>query len=98
MYGLIGQIEAIPGKRAELAAILSGMARHMPGCLSYVVADDVENDDVLWITEVWVSVEHHAASLELAYVRDAIAAGQPLIAGFGLRFVTRPLSGIDGFN
>lgn len=92
MYGLIGQIRSLPGKREELAEILSGMAGHMPGCESYVVAEDQDDADLLWVTEIWVDASHHAASLELPQVRAAIAAGRPMIAGFGHRFETRPVS------
>lgn len=95
MYGLIGQMKAVPGRRAELAALLSGMATEMQGCLSYVVAEDVADADALWVTEVWIDAEHHSASLDLPEVQSAIAAGRPLIAGFGHRFETRPMSGVD---
>ena len=65
----------------------------MPGCLSYVVATDPNDVDALWVTEVWQSQADHAASLRLPAVQEAIAAGKPLIAGFGERFVTTPLGG-----
>jgi hypothetical protein len=35
MYGLIGKIEAVPGKRDDLARILLEGVSGMPGCLSY---------------------------------------------------------------
>lgn len=81
-YGLIGRIKAVPGKRAELLAILSDGAGSMPGCLSYVVAEDLTDAHAIWVTEVWVSKDAHAASLKLPRVRAAIARGRPLIAGF----------------
>lgn len=91
MYGLIGQMIATPGHRAELAAILLAGTKDMPGCRSYVVAEDLTNPDALWITEVWDSKELHGASLQLPGVQAAIARGRPLIAGFGSRTETRPL-------
>ena len=36
MYGLIGTMNAIPGKRDDLIAILVGSVGSMPGCLSFV--------------------------------------------------------------
>lgn len=93
MYGLIGRMKAAPGKRAELAAILLEGTDAMPGCLSYVVAEDSEDADALWITEVWDSAESHGASLSLPVVQAAIARGRPLIAGFDNRHETRPLGG-----
>ena len=53
MYGLIGRIRAVPGQRAALAAVMVEDGA-MPGCLSYVVAEDPADADVLWVTEVWV--------------------------------------------
>ena len=65
----------------------------MPGCLSYVVAQDPTDADALWVTEVWDSAQSHRASLALPSVRDAIAKGRPLIAGFDQRFETVPVGG-----
>lgn len=93
MYGLIGQIRAVPGKRDALAEILLEGTREMPGCLSYVIALDPADADGIWITEVWRSQADHQASLALLAVGEAIARGKPLIAGFGQRFVTRPVGG-----
>jgi len=94
MYGLIGKMIAAPGRRAELAALMLGGTGQMPGCLSYLLAEDPENADALWITEVWDSEASHRASLALPHVQETIAKARPLIAGFGERFVTRPLGGI----
>ena len=93
MYGLIGRMKAVPGKRAELAAILMEGTGDMPGCLSYIIAEDAEDADALWITEVWDKADSHRASLSLPAVQAAIARGRPLIAGFDNRHETRPLGG-----
>jgi quinol monooxygenase YgiN len=94
MYGLIGRILAVPGKRDELLAILVPGEGGMPGCLSYVVATDPENADAIWITEVWESEEAHRASLQIPAVQQAIAQDRPLIAGFDSRAETAPIGGI----
>jgi quinol monooxygenase YgiN len=90
MYGLIGKITVVPGQRDALIAILLGGIGDMPGmpgCLSYVVAKDPADENAIWITEVWDSQSSHKASLSLPSVKEAIARGKPLIAGFGERFV-----------
>jgi quinol monooxygenase YgiN len=92
-YGLIGQMMAQPGRRAELIAILAEGTAGMPGCLAYVIAEDRGDENAIWITELWDSEESHAASLELPSVQAAIAQGRPLIAGFGHRFETTPVAG-----
>lgn len=93
MYGLIGEIKAVPGKRDKLAAVLAGMGA-MPGCLSYVVANDATDADSLWVTEVWESPDANQDSLTLPNVQAAISKGRPLIAAFGTRIETDPVGGI----
>ena len=93
MYGLIGQIKAVPGGRDELALILAGMGS-MAGCHSYIVASDPADADSLWVTEVWESKQAHADSLSLPEVQEAISRGRALIAGFGTRIETDPVGGI----
>ena len=94
MYGLIGRIKAVAGRRGELAAVLVQEHGGMPGCLSYVVAEDPADADALWVTEVWVDQAAHRASLSLPAVQAAIARGRPLIAGFDSRVETNVLGGI----
>jgi quinol monooxygenase YgiN len=93
MYGLIGKMKTVPGQRDALIAILIEGVSGMPGCLSYVVAQDATDPDAIWITEVWESQKSHDASLTLPSVQAAIAKGRPLIAGFGERFETKPVGG-----
>ena len=93
MYGLIGRIKAVAGRRAELAAVLVQEDGSMPGCLSYIVAEDPADAAALWVTEVWVDQAAHRASLQLPAVQAAIAKGRPLIAGFDNRVETNVLGG-----
>ena len=94
MYGLIGKMLAQPGQRQALAAIMLANTQGMPGCLSYVVADDPTDDNAIWITEVWTDQASHRASLQLPQVQEAIRQARPIIAGFGERFETTPLGGV----
>jgi quinol monooxygenase YgiN len=94
MYGLIGKMEAVDGKRDELLAILLQSTARMPGCLSYVVAKDTADANAIWITEVWDRKESHDASLSLPAVKDAIAKARPLIAGFSNGVTTTPVGGV----
>ena len=91
MYGLIGNMTAVPGEREALIAILLESVGAMPGCLSYVVAKDPADEDTIWITEVWDSRDSHRASLSLPTVQQAIARGKPLIARFGNSVETEPV-------
>lgn len=93
MYGLVGSFKAAPGKRAELIAILLSDMGAMPGCLSYVVAEDPADAETVWVTEVWDSPASHKGSLGLAAVKSAIAKAMPLIAGFGEHRVLNVVGG-----
>lgn len=91
LYGLIGEMKAAPGKRAELIGYLLKGTSEMPGNLAYLIAEDAGNADSIWITEVWRSKDDHANSLQLPQVQATIAKARPLIAGFGTRVETRPV-------
>ena len=93
MYGLIGKLSATAGNRDALSSILLEGTGDMPGCLSYIIANDPSDPDALWITEVWDTQESHQASLKLPGVQAAITRGRPLIAGFSNRVETEPLGG-----
>ena len=93
MFGLIGKMTAAQGKRDELIAILLEGVANMPGCLSYIVAKDTSDPNVIWVTEAWDSKASHEASLSLPSVKAAIAKGRSLIAAFGDRVVTTPVGG-----
>lgn len=94
MYGMIGKITAAPGQRDALIALLLRGTEGMPGCLSYVVAKDAADADVLWVTEVWDSAQSHQASLQLPAVRAAITEARPLIRGFEKTAETVPAGGV----
>jgi quinol monooxygenase YgiN len=93
MYGLIGKMKAVAGKRDALTFILLAGLRDMPGNLSYIVANDPADEDMIWITEVWTDQAAHQASLSLPSVQAAITAGRPLIAGMESIATTVPIGG-----
>lgn len=93
MYGRLAHMTAAPGKRDPLIAILLNGTQRMPGCLSYIVAQDSTNPDGIWITEVWDSQASHSASLSLPAVKTAISQARPLIAEFDKPIETVPIGG-----
>lgn len=93
MYGLIGSFKAAEGQRADLVKLLLAEAGALPGCLSYVVAEDPADDVTVWVTEVWTDAAAHKASLQLPAVQAVIKQAMPLIAAFGEHRETRPVGG-----
>jgi quinol monooxygenase YgiN len=94
MYGLIVKLTVVPGKRDEMIGILKESAADMPGCLSYVVAKDSADENVVWVTEVWESVASHDASLSLPSVKNAMPQIKPLLSSFDKIAVTTPVWGV----
>ena len=93
MYGLIGKFIAADGKRDELIGYLLEGLRDMPGCLSYVVASDPAEPNLIWVTEAWTDAGSHKASLSLPSVQAAIQKARPLIAGMESIAETQPVGG-----
>jgi quinol monooxygenase YgiN len=91
MYGLIAKMAMICGRREEMIEILKESASNMAGCLSYVVAKDSADEDVLWVTEVWDSAVSHDASLSLPSVKNAIPRAKAIVSSFEKIAVTTPV-------
>ncbi|OZM82278.1 putative quinol monooxygenase [Pseudonocardia sp. MH-G8] len=83
MYGYIASMRTKPGLRDEVVALLlEGLdGLRATGCRSYVVSACATDEDRIWVTEVWESAEHHAASLQLPETRAAIARAMPMLTG-----------------
>jgi quinol monooxygenase YgiN len=94
MYGLIGKFRAKPGQRDALVAAMLDDDTPIPGCISFVVAHDPSDADVVWITEVWDSQASHKASLQMPSVKASIERAIPLIAKFDEQVETVPVGGI----
>lgn len=93
MYGLIVKMTVMPGRRDEVLERLADCSTGLPGCLSYVIAKDSADDNVLWVTEVWESETAHDASLTLRAVQAVIPQIRLLIADFQKIAVTEPIAG-----
>lgn len=93
MYGLIVKLTAVPGRRDEVIALLGESSAALPGCFSYLIAQDAADGNVLWVTEVWESEAAHDASLWLRAVQAAIPRIRPLVARLEKIAVTQPVVG-----
>ncbi len=91
MFGLIGQMLVADGRRDEVIGALLEGTKDMPGNIAYLIAEDLENANAIWITEVWQTPTDHENSLQLPSVQAAIAKARPFITGFGTRVETRPV-------
>lgn len=63
--------------------MLGGDDSHtVPGCLSFIVAEDATDSNVLWVTEVWQSQAAHEASLQAPTTKESFTDADTLIAAF----------------
>ncbi len=86
-FGLHGSLLATPGQRDALVTRMLEAARLMqdaPGCELYLVStSETDDDDAVWITEIWRTEADHDASLSLPGVPELIGRARPLIAEMG---------------
>jgi quinol monooxygenase YgiN len=82
-FANVGTMEAQPGKRDEVVAILTRREPHLDeaGCLLYEVGVSEEHPDTVFVMELWESADAHRTSLQLDSVRASIAEAMPLLTG-----------------
>lgn len=73
------KITLAEGQREAFIGILKTGTRDMPGNISYNITKDSADENLIWISELWVDEAAHKASLALPSVREAIAQGRPMI-------------------
>jgi quinol monooxygenase YgiN len=82
-FGMVGKLVAQPGQSQELLELLIAATRELQGadgCELYVVSQDRDDLDRIWVLEAWRDEAAHRASLDLPAVRGVIDRGVPLIA------------------
>jgi quinol monooxygenase YgiN len=95
-FGMQVRFTTRPGKGDEFVSILQGAALDLEdfeACLLYLVSQEADTPDVVWVTEVWVDNASHAASLEHPHVRSVIDRALPLLAGAPEALHLRPAGG-----
>lgn len=89
-FANVGTLGVTPGHRDELVAILTRRSPELAeaGCLLYEVGISDDQPEEVFVAELWESADAHAASLQLASVKEAIAEARPLLSGHmdGIRF------------
>ncbi|MGI8999951.1 MAG: putative quinol monooxygenase [Candidatus Limnocylindria bacterium] len=97
-FGLHGSLLATPGQRDALVKHMLDAAALMedaPGCDLYLVStSETDDDEAVWITEIWRTEADHDASLSLPGVPELIGRARPLIAGMGDSQRLVPIGGV----
>jgi len=84
MYAMTGNLVAQSGRRDELVDILkraASLVGQLPACHMYIVSEDLANETIVWVFEMWDDKDSHDASLTDARVRNLIAEAMPLMVG-----------------
>ncbi len=82
-YGYIGSMRAKSGHRDHVVSILLSDVDGLraAGCTIYIVSRAADDEDIIWVNEVWQSKQHHDESLQLPATKDAIARAMPMLTG-----------------
>ncbi len=83
-FALHNLLKAKPGQGDKLANILleaSKLIANANGCSLYMVSQDQQDTDAIWVTEVWQSEKDHELSLKIAGVSELIMKALPLLDG-----------------
>ncbi|BCJ55787.1 antibiotic biosynthesis monooxygenase [Actinoplanes sp. NBRC 14428] len=96
-YGYIGTMRTVQDHRDEVVRILLSGTQGLraAGCLLYVVSVSDSDSELIHVTEVWQSREHHDASLRLPETQAAIAQAMPLLTG---EFTREELTVVGGLG
>src|SRR5262245_3192969 len=82
-YGYFGSMKTRPGHRDEVLAILLSGADSLPalGCSLYAVGVCDADPDIIFVSEIWQSAQHHDRSLQLPEAKAAISKAMPMLTG-----------------
>ena len=84
MYLLHGKLTAKTGHTDELANILleaSKLVSTAKGCKIYVIGRDDNDQNSVYVTEIWDSKDDHDNSLKAEGVRELIMKVMPILDG-----------------
>ena len=84
MYLLHGKLTAKSGYQEELAKILleaSKLVSTAKGCKVYAIGKDGNDQNSVYVTEIWDSKDDHDNSLNVEGVRELIMKAMPILDG-----------------
>lgn len=84
MYLLHGKLTAKPKHADDLANILleaSNLVSTAKGCKLYVIGQDQNDLNAVYVTEIWDTKDDHDNSLKVEGVKELIMKAMPLLDG-----------------
>ena len=83
-YLLHGKLKAKQGQAYQLSNILieaSKLVSTAKGCRLYVISKEDNDNNSVFVTEIWDSKEDHDNSLNVEGVRELIGKAMPILEG-----------------
>jgi len=100
-YALINKMSVRPGKRDEVIEILlkSGAAfDDNPHCLLYLVSKDKQDENVIWIQDVWTDEPSHEIAMKNETMQQYIKQAMPLLTGMPEQIAVDSAGGKSPWN
>lgn len=96
-YGYIGSMRVKPGHRDKVIDILlsGAVGLRTAGCQFYAVCTAPDDENVIWVSEIWDSAKQHDASLQLPAAKAAIGQAMPMLTG---EFTRQELTVVGGLG
>ena len=95
-YALINKLTAKPGKREEVIKNLIESGKPFQdnrACILYLVYEDAQDPNVIWVEDLWTSEEEHATALKQPELQPFIAQTIPLLEGMPEQIEVVPVGG-----
>lgn len=77
----------------EILKKANAIVAEAKGCRLYIINHDIQNKDLVWVTELWDTQEDHAISLTLDGCKELIAEAMPLLAAAPEQIVLKAVAG-----
>ncbi len=95
-HALYTQFTAKPGQGRSLVEILAranDIVSKADGCKLYIINQDRDHEDTIWVTELWEKEEHHAISLTLDGCKELITEASLVLMGPPKQIVLKAITG-----
>jgi len=96
MYALINRLTAKPGQRDRVVEMLLESGKLFddnPACELSMVAESVEDPDVIWVIDRWTSREDHEKALQQPELRPFVEKTVPLLVAMPEQTEIKPVGG-----
>lgn len=94
MHALLNRLTARSGQRNRVIELLVESGKAFDGndaCLLYLVTESIDDEDVIWVFDLWTSADEHKQALAQPELKPYIDKAVPMLVGMpeqmGLRLV-----------